>query len=251
MKSCEIVQDLLPLYAENLCSEESRAYVEEHLKECAECRRMYEATIKSIQIMNTQRTSNGNFANIKRRKMNPHIKRALLIALCVLVVLLPIGWVVKEEISVYLYRPLPVRQEPIISIIGKLSDGSLYLTLCYTEEDVYINNAQSYQSSDDPSTLYIKFGSSPINNMGAHKKRNGGRWHEFLISTEESFYKYKFPMGEQSGFNYPYTRIVLAGTDGERVLWEAGDEIPAAHVKGEAMLQAEIDSKWFVPVTEN
>jgi len=251
MKPCEIVQDLLPLYAENLCSEDSRAYVEEHLKTCAECRVMHEAMTKSIQVLNTRRNAKKNLPFFKRRKMTPRVKRALLIAVCVLAVLLPIGWFAKEKISIYLYRPQLVRQEPIISNIGELSDGSLYLMLCYTEEDVYINNAQSYQYPDDPSTLYIKFGSSPIHNMGNHKKRNGGHWHEFLISTEESFYKYKFPQGEQAGFNYPYTRVVLSGTDGERVLWEAGDEIPAAHIRGEALLQSEIDSKWFVPVNEN
>lgn len=36
--SCEIIQDLLPLYEEKLCSEASREAVEEHLKECSICR---------------------------------------------------------------------------------------------------------------------------------------------------------------------------------------------------------------------
>ena len=39
---CEIVQDLLPLYEENLCSQTSRAAVEEHLQECAECHGLVE-----------------------------------------------------------------------------------------------------------------------------------------------------------------------------------------------------------------
>ena len=36
--SCEIVQDLLPLYADDACSEESRQAVEEHLEQCPDCR---------------------------------------------------------------------------------------------------------------------------------------------------------------------------------------------------------------------
>ncbi|MGC6769406.1 zf-HC2 domain-containing protein [Enterococcus sp. LJL51] len=36
--SCEVIRDLLPLYAENVCSEESRSIVEEHLADCAQCR---------------------------------------------------------------------------------------------------------------------------------------------------------------------------------------------------------------------
>lgn len=35
---CKIIQDLLPLYADEVCSEDTRQMVEEHLKECSECR---------------------------------------------------------------------------------------------------------------------------------------------------------------------------------------------------------------------
>lgn len=37
---CELIQDLLPLYAEGLCSAASRRAVEEHLCECEHCRRL-------------------------------------------------------------------------------------------------------------------------------------------------------------------------------------------------------------------
>ena len=37
---CELIQDLLPLYEEELCSPASRLAVEEHLKECRHCRRL-------------------------------------------------------------------------------------------------------------------------------------------------------------------------------------------------------------------
>jgi hypothetical protein len=35
--SCEIIKDLLPLYHDNVCSAESRALIEEHIKECPAC----------------------------------------------------------------------------------------------------------------------------------------------------------------------------------------------------------------------
>ncbi len=37
--NCDIVRDLLPLYEDGLCSEESRRAVEEHLKTCEACRK--------------------------------------------------------------------------------------------------------------------------------------------------------------------------------------------------------------------
>ncbi len=35
--SCNIIRDLLPLYAEDLASEDTRALVDEHLHECEDC----------------------------------------------------------------------------------------------------------------------------------------------------------------------------------------------------------------------
>ena len=38
MKSCEIIQDLIPLYCDGCASPASCAEVEEHIDECRECR---------------------------------------------------------------------------------------------------------------------------------------------------------------------------------------------------------------------
>ncbi len=39
---CEVIQDLLPLYIDNVCSDESNRIVTEHLRECEVCQNMYE-----------------------------------------------------------------------------------------------------------------------------------------------------------------------------------------------------------------
>ena len=36
--SCNIIEDLLPLYVDDMVSEDSRQLVEEHLKVCPTCR---------------------------------------------------------------------------------------------------------------------------------------------------------------------------------------------------------------------
>ena len=41
--SCKIIQDLLLLYTDDACSQESRTAVEEHLAHCPACRRHMEA----------------------------------------------------------------------------------------------------------------------------------------------------------------------------------------------------------------
>ena len=46
--SCEVIRDLLPLYADDVCSEESKELVEEHCGECRECQSRLEAMKKPL-----------------------------------------------------------------------------------------------------------------------------------------------------------------------------------------------------------
>ena len=41
-KNCEVIRDLLPLYADDVCSGRSRELIEEHLQECPDCSAMLE-----------------------------------------------------------------------------------------------------------------------------------------------------------------------------------------------------------------
>ena len=47
-KNCKVISDLLPLYLDEACSDESKKIVEDHLKECEECRLLAEDMKKSI-----------------------------------------------------------------------------------------------------------------------------------------------------------------------------------------------------------
>ena len=39
--TCEMIQDLLPLYLDDVASSSSRQAVEEHLEECEDCRKIF------------------------------------------------------------------------------------------------------------------------------------------------------------------------------------------------------------------
>ena len=52
---CQIVRDLLPLYIENMASEESRKFVEAHLSKCPECNELYfSMTVKDESEVNEE-----------------------------------------------------------------------------------------------------------------------------------------------------------------------------------------------------
>ena len=69
--NCGIIDDLLPLYVDGACSEESKAAVEAHLTSCEACRRELErmraGTVVSETIKSAGRTTAANYANKVRR----------------------------------------------------------------------------------------------------------------------------------------------------------------------------------------
>lgn len=52
--SCEIIKDLLPLYHDGVCSNESKAMVEEHLAFCDNCKTELQAMDDALPITNAE-----------------------------------------------------------------------------------------------------------------------------------------------------------------------------------------------------
>ncbi|WP_088103054.1 zf-HC2 domain-containing protein [Halalkalibacter urbisdiaboli] len=61
--SCEIIKDLLPLYYDNICSEDSKRVVEEHLVECDGCKRELDRIEDEIIIPKKEIEKNKNDGN--------------------------------------------------------------------------------------------------------------------------------------------------------------------------------------------
>ncbi|MCM1164851.1 MAG: zf-HC2 domain-containing protein [Lachnospiraceae bacterium] len=93
---CEIIRDLIPLYDEKLCSGESAALVEEHIKTCAACKELLEELPKA-DIPKADPNGIKPFAKVKRRLRG---RIAVLIALGVvlLAVLIPVGYLTVNQI---------------------------------------------------------------------------------------------------------------------------------------------------------
>ena len=74
-KNCDLVRDLLPLYAEDMCSEESRQTVAAHLAECAECNAQLRKMNTDIHVK-----ADGDIAAIKRIKRRIRIEKIAITA---------------------------------------------------------------------------------------------------------------------------------------------------------------------------
>ena len=57
---CSIVKDLLPLYVEDMVSEETAQYVSDHLNSCADCKAEYDALKSDSPLTNIEKKPDVN-----------------------------------------------------------------------------------------------------------------------------------------------------------------------------------------------
>ncbi len=64
---CEVIRDLLPLYADDACSDKSRELVKEHLQECEACRDVL-SRLRATEIENNLRSEKTNVIDYAIRR---------------------------------------------------------------------------------------------------------------------------------------------------------------------------------------
>jgi predicted anti-sigma-YlaC factor YlaD len=76
--SCEIIKDLLPLYHDGVCSNDSKAMVEEHLAGCDSCKTELQEMNNSLFVIKTEQYLNESEAV---RKLSRKWKKGMIISL--------------------------------------------------------------------------------------------------------------------------------------------------------------------------
>lgn len=140
-KECNIIRDLLPLYAENMVSSDTSDFVEEHLKGCEACRKEYERTREPQP---TQEISDAAPLLKLSRKMK--VKRIQTIALAaVFVIALFVSAFAVLDAPIYLpYSERIVTLEP-------LDDKGMLLTF---DEEVTDFDYTVHEASDGSNFYY-------------------------------------------------------------------------------------------------
>ena len=134
---CDIVQDLLPLYADGIVREGSREEIEAHLRDCPDCRTQWEQMTAVLPEQPVQASKEINFLKKIRRR---HVRNillcagALVIVFGILSMLFAVGFPVKEEDMDYSYELLEPTTaasggEALLGSIAVTSDGELRTTL--------------------------------------------------------------------------------------------------------------------------
>ena len=141
-RECAIVQDLLVLYEDGVLQEESMQMIEEHIRGCEECMRIYENTGKKLPISGgeeeaSEKEQEDASAKVMRKlSKNLFYKNAVIFGVVVAVLL--IGTVAVNEIcNHYLYNgggiagmfyTIPADKIEVTELY-QLKNGDIYCTL--------------------------------------------------------------------------------------------------------------------------
>lgn len=147
--NCEIVRDVLPLYAENLASKSTYKMVEKHLKECNECNEYLRELKAEVPVpANTDTSALENFKNKMYRKNIFKIG----ITACITVLFMILAFI-------HLNTPIAVPYEKINNLqVVELDDGSVevsaegylvdgYADSAIDEYDGVVNGHVSFKES--------------------------------------------------------------------------------------------------------
>jgi len=94
--SCGIIKDLLPLYLDSVCSNESKAAIDEHLEVCNNCKTELQFMQQSLPFSNTEQNLNEaeaikNLSKVWKKGMNKSMRKGIFITLIVIVALVVIA----------------------------------------------------------------------------------------------------------------------------------------------------------------
>lgn len=123
-KECSVVRDVLPLYLENMVSEGTKVFVEEHLASCSDCAAELERLRSDGQIDVTetpQRERDAEAIKAVKKKIARRILKAVAVVCLVFAVLF-------SAVLLYTGISYPVTRDDI-SLSTKTEDGYTYITL--------------------------------------------------------------------------------------------------------------------------
>ena len=117
--TCNVVRDLLPLYVDDVLSDDSRKVVDDHISDCTECRDLYLKMRNPVADNGTERCSDGQEAlkKIRRSIIKKRLITALITAVCVVTIACSLFYVVvvHEKYIPYEEAALYVSDEAIRS----------------------------------------------------------------------------------------------------------------------------------------
>ena len=157
-KDCKIVQDLLPNYIENLTNEETNKFIDEHLKECNECQKIFENMKKDFKVNTTKRDEREVKYIKKYSKKMKLLKTILLFIVVIYVVVITRRTIIMTSLS------------------GKVNENQAYdnyYARLYSYQGDTLTITESYNKGRDYLTTFTRLvNGNEIQKITYYKKGN-------------------------------------------------------------------------------
>ncbi|MFT9820356.1 zf-HC2 domain-containing protein [Lysinibacillus sp. NPDC056185] len=225
--SCEIIRDILPLYYDNVCSDDSKSLVEEHLDHCQSCkleldRLKVDFEIPKEEIETIRNDSNviKNISSLWKRSKIKSFATGVIISL-VLVLLISFGYNRLFHLNT-VNVPTNVME---ISQVSQLSDGKIVFHFEVT--DGYALN-ETIHDMDKNGNFYIT-PVRPVIKKKAQPPYGMANDYYFIDIEQEELHR-----------DSAEIKAIYIGTPKENILvWKDGMDLPKASKEIENMFHFE------------
>lgn len=224
---CEVIEDLLALYHDDVCSEQTKEIVEEHLTQCDSCKEKLNQIEEELKFPKQDYEAVDTLKKIKKKVKIKEI-RGILITVAILVVFMTVFYQLQ-------YKLRPVATEKMkVTEVARLTNGSV-------GAKVHMRGKSTFQTvnviydTDKKGILYMTPISAIFPDTIKYKKAN------CFYDTGKSF-TCKSYGGSNSSEEYPAKNIkkIYLGTEKDHVLiWKEGMSLPKASADLEAEYKKE------------
>ena len=258
---CNVNKDLLPLYVDDVCSEESKSMVEEHLAGCEKCQEYYEALKEGIPEEKIEEEKKGLLSEEKMREAavsvikatkkeitkSQTIKAAGIVAAVILALIVLEGldgsymggWLGKIPLFDIRLKVDDVR----VTEVYELDNGYLYVTV---EPDkkcgmCYAGNLQEVVDEEKGLTGEYE-GVFGLENAPLDVDAIRIKSYSFIFPLSKKVKEYDGDVRERQD-----SAIYLEGKGDKRIkVWEKGQEVKKAppEIEGEARKEIEETDAW-------
>lgn len=233
---CSIIQDLLVLYEDNVCSQDSRKLIEDHIATCDECRRIYEGIQKPLPDItldnekSLEEKQDKMFIQSMQKFTRKLTVKHMIIVSILIAALIIVDYTYQTYFKTYI-NAVPASDIQVTELY-QLNNGDIYCTL------------KAPQPFDN-----VQAGNIIVPEENLWKNYDDG-WHEvrfhypkaltdtselvfyqdtisFVFPMEESG---NAPMGHQEPYHYTAASVKYVGKSPKDILtiWEKGQNIPQA-----------------------